>query len=41
MSVYLVIVTEIVIMADFMEICHDDDFGANNLMHAHLHLKRK
>ena len=27
-------------MADFTEICHDDDCGDDNLMHAYLHLKR-
>ena len=34
-------VTVIVIMAEFMKICNDDDCGDENLMHAHLHLKRK
>ena len=31
----------IVIMADFTKICHNDVCGDDNLMHAHLHLKRK
>ena len=28
-------------MADFKEICHNDDCGDDNLMHAHLHFKKK
>ena len=36
MSIHQVIVTTIIIMADFMEICHDNDFADHNLMHAHL-----
>ena len=40
MSMHQVIVTAIVIMADD-KICHDNDSGDDNLMHAHLHLNRK
>ena len=41
MSMHLVIVTPIVIMADFIIICHDNDCDDYNLMHANLHLYRK
>ena len=41
MKMHYVIVTAIVIMADYDKICHDNDCADNNLMHAHLHLNRK
>ena len=42
MSMHQVIVTKIVIMTDFRKlICHDNNRGDDNLMHAPLHLNRK
>ena len=40
-SMHQVIVTAIVIMADFVIICLDNDCGDDKLMYAHLHLNRK
>ena len=40
-SMHKVVVTAIDIMADYTEICQNDDCGDDNLMHAHLHSKRK
>ena len=41
MTMHYVIVTAIVIMADYDLIWHDNYSGYENLIHAHLHLNRK
>ena len=41
MSMHKAIVTAIVIMTDYDKICHDNDCGDDNLMHAHFHLNNK
>ena len=39
-AMHQVIVTAILIMADYDKICHDNDSNDKNLMHAHLHFNR-
>ena len=36
MNMHEVIVTEIAIMVDYDEICHGNDYGDDNLLHANL-----